>query len=692
MTDIPSSVARMEALSLHLTRVIEGCETYSPSLIEGLSPVEVLAVLQALPQPFIIRLLQPLFTHLLETDAQSYVKAVSCAFSGRAFMRLDNSMFFLDLLSGPGFAAVRDEGQPFVVGRLIKEWLQAQDPEPRRFVFEDKIPPEERAALDKHGLLKSTDAVGVLRLTAQNRGEFFRSLRDMPGERFPRASWMASDMIPDDGFPKAMSLLVGWFSEKGESSDPYPKERRNPQADRYASFDLVNCLYRLFRERYERHGQLPDLERLHHIVWFVLGFLGDDADTGIFRPYSEIGSQNASLLVDYLLLNPKDHLSLFLMHNRDAQYSELTKYGILFRGTEPGGSSVSSSGSERSLDEVSLAKHLLQPALAQLFDKHQQEGTLRTFWQMLKNDWLRPGTPASSLHPVVLRRACVPMMVKLAAVSRSQMRRAVFDALEFLVISSDGIPDTSTKVFSELRLEESLFTGRRALLVRRLVFRDVEASQIEIPTNGFAFECLLKLVRAGDIEAEALATRLLANPEFIRRDDFEFDIGANITRICGADSPLMATAVQMYVNSSAWQQCASEYTKQAVRAYLLAHGGTQSGALEQDLESTEPDVRQNARIALSELASRDFLKFTQVISEYRKGRALLDVFADRGFLVDAIEKLLEGLAKDDGLVSGDERAMAAISLLVDLVADPDPAIGDDNDLSLIHISEPTRPY
>ncbi len=387
------------------------------------------------------------------------------------------------------------------------------------------------------------------------------------------------------------------------------------------------------------------------------------------------------MLIDYLLLNPKEHLALFLMHNRDAQYSSLSKYGIGFNGTESGGGTISGRGITRKLDEVPLAKHLLQPALARLLEQHHNSGTLLVFWQMLKQDWLRPGEPTSSLHPAVVRRACVPVMVKLACDGDERLMPEVFNVFEFLVKNSEGIPDTAMKVFSELRQENAVFNGVRGEFVCKLIKIDLEASWNGTPRSCFAFECLLKLVVGGDRQAEAIATRLIGNPEFQRRDNFEFNIIANIRHVCGTDSSLLKLAVDTYLATPDWQATASSYAPQVVSDYLAAHGGSEPGALVQELASSEPAVRRAAFVRLSQLATSDFIKFVGVIQECKCKRALSEVFdgQERGFVVDATEKVLKQWVEGDASALKEPRIHAAIGILDELAVDPDPEPGDDND-------------
>lgn len=679
MTDLHAAVSAMDALRSHLVGVIDGTQQFDLSYVEGLGAVALIAVLRSLPPPYAARRLQPLFLHLLEHDEATYVEAVSAVFPRAGFSRADNALHFLEVLSGPGFVALQNRGDSFRLMHLLEEWVKAQVPEPQRLVFVDEIPDGERDLLHERGLLVPTCTEGVERFRAAEFGDYLRALRDSPDERFPRAAWLASDVIPDDVLPKAISLLARWFSPACSETGAVRGGRDAERVDRHVALSLVKRLYHLFRGRYARDGRQDDLERLHHLVWFVLAFLGDDADHGVFRPYAEVDQANADLLVDYLLLNPRDHLSLFLMHNRDAQYSSLSRYGIRFDGVEHGGGLMSGSGLTRTLDEVPLAEHLLQPALARLLQQHRQTGTLPAFWRMLRQDWLRPDQTVSSLCPVVLRRSCVPAMVALASETKGRVMRDVFRALEFLVHEGAGIPDTSMKVFSELRNQESLFAGPRRRHVRRLVLQDMEESLTGTPRCGFAFECLLKLVAVGDKDATAACTRLLANRGFYRRDSHEFDIVANIARLCGADSPMMREAVGAYLATPEWQTNASNYTKDAVQQYLATHGDSAPRDAAQALASGMPDLVRGAKAQLVQLAESDFPQFAAALRQQQAALPLASAFPDRGFIVDAVEAVLTQAAKEEMPESGAPRVVATIDLLAQLVDDPCPPPGDESD-------------
>jgi hypothetical protein len=499
-------------------------------------------------------------------------------------------------------------------------------------------------------------------------------------EKLPRASITASDLIPDDIFPRIIALLSHWLSKFTTKDD---KQRQDSVSfNRHSLFEIIKECYWLFRKRYDKDKRQSDLENLHQIVWFVLAFLGDDADTGLFRPYSEINASNSRMLVDYLLLNPKDHLALFLMHNRDAQYSSLSKYGMGFDGTEAGGSTYSSWGLNRTLGDVPLSKHLLEPAIQQLFDANKtNDKDILRFWHMLNQDWIKTGKPASSLHPAALRRACVPVAVKLlASTPMRRMAKEVYATLAFLVTSSEGIPSTCDKVFSELRTEEALFGGSRRSIVRKLIEIDIKRSLFGIPTSYFAFECLLKLVVAGDKKARKLLHQLLNTPAFHKREGFDFDIIANIENVCGAASSSLKFAVKLYQKSPDWQANASQYTKETAQRFIAANAKSlllPSSISREQKHPQEADIIIQSQ--LLELAATDFSEFALKISKIQNGRSLADSFSDRNFVLTAIGKLFDQLRQEPHIDNLDQRVSAALELLRYLADDPDPIPNDEND-------------
>jgi len=678
MTTQNSTVRLMDILRAHILEVVGGKTSFDESSLAGLTPAAMCDVLRSIPRPFVTRSLNTLFLKLLEMDQQAFVSVLRQVFTKTAFNDIRNVVHFLSLTSGPGFVALQSTPQLFKVLSLFIDLTASQQQQTKRYVFNDEIPEKELPILRKYELLKETEFADLSCFSIAESREMYRFLgKHIHYDAFPNGTIGSSTSLPDDIFPKVVALISQWFANsKGNKEDGGTKQPQPNALDYHTASSLAKTFYIRFRQKYETSKSPTDLEFLHHIIWLTLTFLGKDADTGIFRPYAEIDSQNSEMLIDYLLLDPHEHLLLFLMHNRDAQYSSLSKYGMGFDGTESSGSGTSSCGLTKTFNDVPIAEYLLEPALAKL----SQNQDPHSFWSMLKKDWVRPNAPTTSLHPTVLRRATVPSLIKLARTGTPRLRREVQTAVAILVASPEGIPNTSDKVFSEISKEQAMFSGSWRNFVFRLITIDIERSIYKIPTNYFAYECLLKLIASGYKKAEPVLAQLILNIEFQKRDTFDFDILANIERFCGKDSPLLKKAVKTYQGSTEWKKRVSHYSEETAQRVISENVPTTALSIDNiGIYSDSLDSNKGLQKQLTTLAENSFSDFVTAIRRIQGTRTLADAFCDRSFIVNVTEKQIHRLAQDAEDSDHAPATSQIIGLINDLAADPDPAQSDTHD-------------
>ncbi len=673
------NLRELDKVRQRLVDVIHNNEKWNNDVLATIQLDQLLEVIRSLPVSFQTLPLDQLFKYVLENSERDYLNLIDIVFERATFNNIANSLHFLKLLEGPGFRAARSHPDPFLRLHLIERWLKNQPSGPVRYVFKEDISDTERALLEQYGILISTDSKEVFKISYVDEGDFLRLLKDPTFDQFPRETWLASELIPDTIFSRSLALLKNWFDLLKTEVEAKTQYLHSWDSLKYASLSLMKTFFEFFHERYNNLKRLDDLEKLHQIIWFILGYLGDDSEAGIFRPYSKITSETSDILVDYLLLDPKNHLALFLMHNRDAQYSALIKYVIEYQGTESAGLTRSGWGLESELDDVPIAKYLFEPTLNRLYEESIKKDKIQKFWDLIRENWIKSDDPISSLNPVVLRRACIPVLAKMLAEGNAPNEHDIIATFHNVMNDKQGIPDMSSKIFSEIRSYNNLFSGEMAGSIRELVEKDISLTFTGIPSNIFCFECLLKLINAGDKKAESIICILLNNIHFQRQDRFDFSIIGNIDRICGDESPVMKAAVEKFMASPEWQKNASHYTVEAVKKYRAKREKINIEKSVETIASEKAAIHQLMPMKLSELANKDFCEFVATVRSIQKNRPLHKLFDDREFLVKAVENVFKEAIKQTELNRDNERIKEAITLCFELCDDPDPVPENEED-------------
>ncbi len=634
---------------------------------------DIRGVLSSIPRPLVIKEFKDFLDRSLELQSPLFGVFLQELFSQEHLKDFPNALFFAKYISGPVLQAIKGSGD--LCCRTVeasKHVIQNHSGHTGKYFFIDDIDPENHEKNKQLGLWTKTKYDGISQFTSINRKSFFQQIKNSNDIEGLMRCWNAGDNIQKSSYRIAVAVIYHAFENDlfDKGNNRYADGRRF----KWEVSSFLDSAYKYYSDL-AKAGNSDALETCHHIAWLILRYFANDPEEGLFRPYSQTDKQLLEICKDYILFAPQEHLSVFVMHHRDSEYSKWVKYGLKYDGRELAGGGYSGFGTEIELDDNPFVQLLLEPVLQSIYEKALTDQDIVGFIDFLYQKFLRLDQGTSSLYPVLFKRASVPILIQILKDGKIDKKK-VFDSLSKLIVITDGIPPLSSKCFSEFlkQKDNKDFYLEQGMDILQLIKQNIDSSLLKIP-NEFAFRVLLRLGKYDLSEAKDFIKNLFKNKYFFQYDSFSYDILANIRDELGIDSDEMSFAVETFLSSPEWREKCSGYSSYAVVDYLKRKG-TSLTSLKSLLNSGDPNLQKIVPDLLEKDSESDPVGALQHTSELLGKDPPHQVFTETQFIPSILENYFK-LMSDERWETCHDSIQLAIDLCDLLTNDPNPQPVDE---------------
>jgi hypothetical protein len=445
----------------------------------------------------------------------------------------------------------------------------------------------------------------------------------------------------------------------------------------------------LLRDFYDSFSEKANYDKLDEISCFCLLYFNLEQRMHSRDDLFAANEDVYHILIEFLMLNPELNIDVVVNEHKKFRYQDAWKSTVHYEGTELIGSGSSRSGSVFTLHDSPIVERIFSPFLMRLFEeecgKSQSENR---FIKIIENKIFRNSQTTAS-NPIFLKRAAIPSLLLGLLTLTSEKKISYKNWLLTVMSRTEGLPKCSEAVFSNL-MHLSNYIDKDANNydhVYDLIIEDTKLSGKNIPTNVFAVQAILFLIKRKYIRAAELFVKFLENPDYLNRDDWEYNTLANLGNYTEYDSSFILKVVKSFIANKDLLLTGKGWNINEVIPYLVElylKPGDESQEVHKIIvtlayaENKTQALDSLCAYFLRSLAERDSEKAYLILKEILGGRKPSEVFL---YSRDSLISIAEHIIIKAGSVDSEEdkkalldKAMEIIDLFVD---DPDPSSEED---------------
>lgn len=650
----------------------------------------ILQLVRTREKPFALSQYTSLIKLLLQNKTLS--GEVFSVFFSKSNFNIENAILFIKFIGGETYRKILELEDRIDVYNSIAYAFSTCKNDDRRYLVIDSSNTQLLKVIKSFNTIFSPEIEDIIYIVnISSPQDFFKEVNSLTNDVEERRQisnlWWSSFVCREQLF----TLTMGILREEYESLKVgFAKEN-----DRKSSIYYADYTTKLLRDFFVEFMQKQDLVKLDEIATFCLLYFNLDQDILPIGYLAPANDEIYNILIDFMLLNPENHLENLINEHKKLRFQRAWKRTVPYNGAESSGGGLSRAGDEFTLSDSPIVEKVLAPFLSKLYENDCEKPQDNKFLKILEHRMLSDFETKPS-NPILLKRAAIPPLI-LGLLTLPSGKKEFFEEwLINIIKQTEGIPTCSESVFSNLmRLKTHINKFPENLdHVFNLIAEDIKLNDQMFPTNVFAIQAILFLIRNGYKNAKSLFLEMVKNDEYIKRDDWHYNTFSNLGNLDDYESSFVLQVIHSFLGNEEWISSGrglniNEIVPFLVGLYLKGDDEARqikSHIIEMSRQGSKIEANQNLGTNfLSILAERDPEEAYLLLYEILGNRTPWEVFEEsRDDLVSIADHIIAKAASVEDAKTKEALLDKACVLIEQFIEDPDPVIGGDGPASDYH--------